>query len=68
VLRAFPSRNDADLYLWIAEHHWFLREAHGSVPLEYAAVSFADRYSERPVKRMVNAVKRRTRRTVTNET
>jgi hypothetical protein len=61
VLREFPGRTEADLYLWIAEHHWFLREAHDAVPLEHAAVSFADRYSERPVKRIVNAVRSRTR-------
>ncbi len=58
VLHDFPQRTEADLYLWIAEHHWYLREARGHVPLEHAARSFANHYSERPVRRIVNALKR----------
>jgi hypothetical protein len=67
VLREFPQRTEADLYLWIAEHHWFLREAHGPVGLEHAASSFASDFSERPVRRIVNAVKRRARRSTMAE-
>src|SRR5207237_1371532 len=27
ALRDFPHRTEADLYLWITEHHWYLHEA-----------------------------------------
>lgn len=58
IVREFPGRTEADLYLWIAEHRWYLRETRGEVPLEQAAVGFASRYSSRPLKRAVRALKR----------
>ncbi len=27
ALRDFPNRTEADLYLWITEHHWYLHQA-----------------------------------------
>lgn len=48
ILEEFPGRTEADLYLWIMEHLWYLREASGSdVPLEQAADGFARAYSRR---------------------
>ncbi|MBC8163362.1 MAG: DUF4032 domain-containing protein [Roseiflexaceae bacterium] len=32
VLRAFPSRTEADLYRWIIDHRWYTRERTGSDP------------------------------------
>ncbi|KAB8142527.1 DUF4032 domain-containing protein [Chloroflexia bacterium SDU3-3] len=32
VLRAFPGRTEADLYLWIMDHRWFTRERIGYDP------------------------------------
>ncbi|HDN79378.1 MAG TPA: DUF4032 domain-containing protein [Chloroflexi bacterium] len=49
ILEKFPGRTEADLYLWIVEHHYFLREAYGrEVPFEEAAIHFAENYGHRP--------------------
>jgi hypothetical protein len=32
VLQAFPRRSEADLYLWIMDHRWYLRERNGNDP------------------------------------
>lgn len=61
ILDAFPGRTPTDLYLWIIEHHWYLREAYGDVPLEEAARHFAEDYAERPIKRMTSIIRRATR-------
>jgi hypothetical protein len=29
ALRAFPGRTEADLYRWIMDHRWYLRERNG---------------------------------------
>lgn len=50
ILNKFPRRTEADLYLWIIEHMWYLREdTPGSNPsLEQAAQDFAHRFSDHP--------------------
>jgi hypothetical protein len=57
ILNYFPRRTEADLYLWIADHHYFLHEQDQDVDLEEAAVDFAERYSRRFDKRLLNAMK-----------
>ncbi len=57
ILNNFPRRTEADLYLWIADHHYYLHEQDESVALEDAAVDFAEHYSQRLDKRLLNAVK-----------
>ncbi|MEW5717499.1 MAG: transcriptional regulator [Chloroflexota bacterium] len=57
ILNDFPRRTEADLYLWITDHHYFLHEQDQDVDLETAAVDFAERYSERLDKRLLSAVK-----------
>jgi len=48
ILKEFPKRTEADLYLWIIEHLWYLKEeADEEVPLEAAAKSFAEKYATR---------------------
>jgi len=43
ILARFPGRTEADLYLWIIEHQWFLREDYGEeVPLDEAVQTFAN--------------------------
>jgi hypothetical protein len=32
VLRYFPGRTEADLYRWIIEHRWYMREQAGTDP------------------------------------
>ena len=57
ILNNFPNRTEADLYLWITDHHYFLHEQDQDVDLEKAAVDFAERYSQRFDKRLLNAMK-----------
>jgi len=39
VLRSFPRRSEADLYRWIIEHRWFMRERTGADLSPAAAAS-----------------------------
>lgn len=53
ILKDFPGRTEADLYLWIIEHLWYLREAiQKDISLESAALHFTDEYSQRPLQRI----------------
>jgi len=48
TMKGFPQRTEADLYLWIIEHLWYLREEyHEEISLENAAADFAGKFSER---------------------
>jgi hypothetical protein len=50
VLKDFPDRSEADLYLWIIEHLWYLRQAYSrGVSLDEATNSFIRIYSKRPL-------------------
>jgi hypothetical protein len=50
VLKDFPERREADLYLWIIEHLWYLRQAYSrGVSLDEATNSFIKAYSKRPL-------------------
>jgi hypothetical protein len=57
ILGDFPRRTEADLYLWIMDHHFFLSEQGESVNLEQAAVDFAQNYSQRVDKRLLRGVR-----------
>jgi hypothetical protein len=53
ILKDFPGRTEADLYLWIIEKLWYLREAfQKDVSLELAASHFTDEFSQRPLHRI----------------
>lgn len=56
VLKEFPARTESDLYLWITEHYYYLREKLADVSIEQAAEDYADQYSEKPIKRIVRAM------------
>lgn len=59
ILRDFPHRSEADLYLWIAHHREALRERYGLShvpPPEVAVDTFAEMHSERPLQRMVKRI------------
>ena len=66
ILKEFPGRTETDLYLWIIKHQWGLRETYGGeVAMEDAAEQFvagqtAAEASERPVEKMVKAIKKAT--------
>lgn len=45
ILEAFPGRTEADLYLWIMRHQFFLKSEYGDdIPVESAAEQFASDY------------------------
>ncbi len=53
ILDDFPKHTEADLYLWIITHQYFLAEhKHGYVPFEQAAIHFVNKYSHRPLRRI----------------
>lgn len=56
VLKEFPARTESDLYLWIVEHLYYLREKMKDASIEEAADDYADQFSEKPIKRIVRAV------------
>jgi len=59
ILKEFPGRTEADLYLWIMDHQHFLRERFGpEVETEAAAEHFADRYSTRLVHQVARTLRR----------
>ncbi len=56
LLRDFPDRTEADLYLWLMEHRTELEESLGwQVDTEHAAAHLAQEYSTRP-ERVVSRV------------
>jgi hypothetical protein len=66
VLRAFPGRTEADLYRWIMDHRWYLREHGGDDPgPQRAAADYAARFGqsgsmpERLIRNALAAVRRR---------
>jgi hypothetical protein len=67
ILENFPGRSESDLYLWIIEHLYYLREEYqAEVSLEEAATHFAEEYSKKPFSWFVNFI-RRVGRMVDNE-
>ena len=54
ILKEFPGRTTADMYLWIIEHLYYLREEFQSeVSLEDAARNFTEEFSKNPLRRML---------------
>jgi hypothetical protein len=61
ILGEFPGRSEADLYLWLIEHLWYLREAGelpDAAPLDVAARTYADGFSPRTTRRIARAIRR----------
>jgi hypothetical protein len=52
VLDDFPGRTESDLYLWIIEHLYFLRETEQGTSIEKAAEDYAGQYSGTSLKRL----------------
>jgi hypothetical protein len=62
ALNDFPGRSAADLYLWIIEHLWYLREAYQQeISMEDATEHFTEEYSSRPLRWIVKFFRRITR-------
>lgn len=59
LLEDFPGRTEADLYLWIMDHLYYLREAYGpEVDAEAAALDYAGQFAEHPIRRFLSEVRR----------
>jgi len=59
ILKNFPKRTVTDLYLWIIQHQWHLRETYGSdIPIKEAVEDFSQDFSKRPLDRFMNYIKR----------
>jgi len=55
----FPDRTQADLYLWIIEYEWFLREAYrNDYSFQVVSNQFKDRFTGSPSRRLVNLLKK----------
>ena len=53
ILKEFPHRTEADLYLWISEHLWYLRQQKKKdISAEEAAKHFAEHYSQNILRRI----------------
>jgi hypothetical protein len=66
VVNAFPGRTEADLYRWIMDHRWYLREHGGDDPgPQRATADYAARFGrgghspERLIRNALAAVRRR---------
>ncbi|MEN4010687.1 MAG: hypothetical protein AB1453_09585 [Chloroflexota bacterium] len=59
ICKEFPDRTGADLYIWIIEHLYYLREEfRQEINLEQAARSFKEGFSPNPIRRMFNLFRR----------
>jgi hypothetical protein len=61
VLRDFPGRTQADLYLWIIEHRWYLHQAgvlDERTPVEETVRQYAAEFSRRPGRRLARLGRR----------
>jgi hypothetical protein len=59
ILDDFPGRTEADLYLWIMDHHYYLSERYGkAISPGQAAELFAAQHGGGVVERAVRAVRR----------
>lgn len=57
LLREFPNRTKADLYLWIMDHHYYLSQRDEKIALEDAALHFARHYSQRLNRKLLRGVR-----------
>ena len=53
MLAEFPHRTEADLYLWIVDHLYSLRQLESGVDVEEAVEDFADHFDERRMNKIV---------------
>jgi uncharacterized membrane protein YfbV (UPF0208 family) len=59
LLENFPDRTEADLYLWIIEYEWFLREAYREeYSFQTVSRQFQQRFKDSPNRKLVNILKK----------
>jgi hypothetical protein len=57
ILKSFPGRTEADLYLWIMDHRYYLSKALGEdVGAEEAARSYQEHFHKGPLERLFEAL------------
>ncbi len=65
IMKEFPARSEADLYLWVAYHREKLKEQLGAAPPdEEVAASLAQEFSDRPIAGFVKRIARAIRAAV----
>jgi hypothetical protein len=65
ILKEFPDRTEADLYLWVAYHRERLKGRYGVMPPDQeVAATLAVQFSDRPIARFVKMVARALRAAV----
>jgi hypothetical protein len=52
ILDEFPGRTEADLYLWLMDHLYYLRQRGGQVDPQEAAQQFAQDYGKRDLRNL----------------
>ena len=57
VLDQFPGRTESDLYLWIVEHLYFLRQITQETSIEEAAEDYTEQFGEKSFKRLMRSFK-----------
>lgn len=61
LLEHFPERTEADLYLWIIEYEWFLREAYrNDYSFQVVSRQFRERFKDSPSRKLVKILKKST--------
>jgi hypothetical protein len=59
LLDHFPDRTEADLYLWIIEYEWFVREAYrNEYSFQVVSHKFRERFANSPSRKLVNKLKK----------
>lgn len=59
IMKEFPHRTEADLYLWVAYHRERLKERYGVMPPDReVAATLAEQFSDRPIARFAKMVAR----------
>lgn len=59
ILDQFPKRTESDLYLWIMDHLWYLRQDSGqNISMEQAAQDFTEKYARLPWRAFVRFFER----------
>lgn len=63
IIHEFPGRTTADLYLWVIEHLYYLREEyHSDVSMEAAAAHFTEEFSKHSLRKLYFQFSRSLRR------
>jgi hypothetical protein len=57
ILKDFPNRTEADLYLWIMDHHYYLQLVDGHATFDHSAEDYVQNYSPRLGRKLTRALR-----------